>query len=174
MLGQHRRRWPNIKLALVKCFGHTGNEPILADETQRTTYCWDNVAPTYKTLGRHCTIVCVSLKIRNRREVKFWPYSRNWLHITVPSISWKQISWFFLDEFSKFHDAGIGQIHQSHQARDRKGGISHQKATIANLNPYYSVNMSSGYEKSNRLHITTTTFSFGEVNMIKFPDFSLI
>ena len=31
--------------------------------------------------------------------------------------------WLFPDECSKFHDAGIGQIHRDHPARDKKGGI---------------------------------------------------
>ena len=83
--------------------------------------------------------------------------------IRVPSISWKQNSliflWFLSDEFSKFYDAvnisatpfwlfsvdGIGEIHRSHEAIDKNGGISTPKSYHSQS--LLTMNMAFGYDK---------------------------
>ena len=38
------------------------------------------------------------------------------------------LTYIYTDKLAKSHDAGVGQIHHSHQARDRKGGVSTPKS----------------------------------------------
>ena len=101
-----------------------------------------------------------------RSQFSIWQGSHHFMKTHFPDFPR-----LFPDELSKFHYAGIGQIHHSHQARDRKGGISTPKSHLSQslIFSEYVIWLWKKQQPN-----VTTTFSFGRVNMIKFPDFYLI
>ena len=60
MLGQRRRRWPNIQTTWAQRLVFGGSEPVVA-------HCRDNVCAAGKALNREWAMICVLLPGRDAK-----------------------------------------------------------------------------------------------------------